>query len=185
MPYCPQDIVTPLNPCIGSNPCDQNYSSDCVIINAAPACLQGTRITLTSALVQICNALAGSDCCLLTIKVSLTAAQILASHTTPIQLIPSPGAGKFIQPITMTSNFKFNTSPYTDNTVLRAYIGTVADNAVASVAISDSTTILQTQTASNATITANTALMLAQQNANPVGGDSPLDLYITYKITTL
>lgn len=135
---------------------------------------------------KICSIIPPSgDCCLTTVKISLTKNQILNIYDTPIQLVPAPGVGKFIQPFTITSNFKFVNTEYTINNVLRAYCGNVTDNAIAGFVISGTQNIFQTQTASNATINTNTALMISQQNGNPGDGDGTLDLYITYKIITL
>lgn len=45
-------------------------------------------------------------------KITLTSAQILDLHNTPVELIPAPGVDKFIQVLSIYSYLDFNTTPY-------------------------------------------------------------------------
>lgn len=45
-------------------------------------------------------------------KITLTSAQILDLHNTPVELIPAPGIDKFIQVLSVYSYLDFNTTPY-------------------------------------------------------------------------
>ncbi len=49
-------------------------------------------------------------------EISLTSAQILALNTTPIEIIGTPGAGKYIDLISATWNYTYNTAVYATNT---------------------------------------------------------------------
>src|SRR5689334_12942887 len=45
--------------------------------------------------------------------VTLSSAQLLHLHATAVQLVPAPGAGNVIKPISFTLEYKFGTAPYT------------------------------------------------------------------------
>jgi hypothetical protein len=48
-----------------------------------------------------------------TVSSALTAAQIASLRGSPVTLIPAPGAGKIIAPVSMVVQYKFGTTPYT------------------------------------------------------------------------
>ena len=48
-----------------------------------------------------------------TAAVTLSSAQLLHLHGTAVQLVPPPGAGNVIKPISFTLEYKFSTTPYT------------------------------------------------------------------------
>lgn len=60
------------------------------------------------------------------IQRTLTAADLLALQTTPITLLPAPGAGKRYAPFALFAYYTFGTLPYTLNgaTFILVYIGT-------------------------------------------------------------
>lgn len=59
--------------------------------------------------------------------VQLTNAQILAMHTTPVQLLPSPGPGKMILVSSFKAHYHYNNAPFTGSPTLNIfYSGSVA-----------------------------------------------------------
>jgi hypothetical protein len=48
-----------------------------------------------------------------TATVTLTSAQLRALHSTPVQLIPAPGSGQMVAPISVVFQYKAGASPYT------------------------------------------------------------------------
>jgi hypothetical protein len=61
-----------------------------------------------------------------TATVTLSSADILALHTTPVTIIPAPGAGKVIAPIRSVVHYSHGTISYTDGDPLYAYIDSPA-----------------------------------------------------------
>ena len=68
---------------------------------------------------------AGTGDAMLQIKRILTAAELLALHTTPIVLVPAPGPNKMIQPLSASLAYHHGATPYTLNgaTSLRIFLG--------------------------------------------------------------
>lgn len=134
----------------------------------------------------------------LSIKVTVPSADLLAVVTgpTPYQLIPAPGAGKFIDVISIVCNLNFNTTAYDFNNALRIGTNTTGSTTIGTDGgqltispynmINASATKLSVVGSANAEKNVNTALYLNAGSATTVTtGDSDIDLYITYKIVTL
>jgi hypothetical protein len=45
-------------------------------------------------------------------SVTLSSAQLLSLHSSPVQLIPPPGAGNIIKPVSITLQYKAGSAPY-------------------------------------------------------------------------
>lgn len=134
----------------------------------------------------------------LSIKVTVPSADLLAVVTgpTPYELIPAPGAGKFIDVISIVCNLNFNTTAYDFNNALRIGTNTTGSTTMGtdggqltispSNIINASATKLSVVGSASAKKNVNTALYLNAGSATTVTtGDSDIDLYITYKIVTL
>ena len=84
-------------------------------IPTAPTAAASTDTTqiATTAMVQAAIAAAPPPSGVLSKTVTtLTAAQVLALNTVPVILVPAPGAGKYIQPVTVLLEYKHVTTPY-------------------------------------------------------------------------
>lgn len=120
-------------------------------------------------------------------RLSLSSAQVLALNTSPFQLVSAPGAGKFIEVMSVTGRLTYNTSTYATNTTLRIkHSGTttdfIASNGMILPATSSAFSTFILASGPNNT-QENTAIQLFASGGDPTAGDSTLDIYITYKIT--
>lgn len=135
---------------------------------------------------------AGNSLTTLTKKVTLTSAQILALNSTPISLLPAPGAGLMYEVISVKGRINFLTAAYATHTELDITDATTGD-----ILFKDTATLLAATSTKLATIppninsnagvvvTANGAINAAVAVGNPATGAGTVDLYLTYKIITL
>lgn len=112
---------------------------------------------------------------------------LLNLHNTPIEIIPSPGAGNVIQVIGVTGQMNNSTIPYTTNTTLAfaftgdtgnslyedANIMTASDGGISSACPSCS---------GGNTLHANTGVSAIIKNGNPESGDGDLKINILYRV---
>lgn len=132
------------------------------------------------------------DANVVTKKVTLSSAQLLALFTTPIELIAAPGAGKAIEVMSVIGRMNFLTAAYATHTeldVIDATLGTVLFKDTSTILAATSTKVAQIEPsiASNAAnlITANGAVQAKIAVGDPVTGAGSVDLYVTYKVVTL
>jgi len=159
--------------------------------------LDGTEdlVIVQSAVSRRCSAqdiadLAGGGA--ITVKVSLSSAEILALNTTPKVIVLALGDGKIIQPISFVARYIFGTTSYTTNVSLQLRYSGVTGNLTSSsfIALPNSAILRQIPTA-NLTFTPSTglpdnkSLIVDISGGNPVAGDGTLDIYVTYAIITL
>ena len=129
--------------------------------------------------------------------VSLSSAQILALYTTPIDLVAAPGAGKVIIPEDIILSIDYGTTTYTAGGVVRVsysgettqLLGTTnleaglfektADTVVIGNFIPISTLV------TDVTIGINKSLQITNNTAVFTTGDSPIKVFIKYRILTL
>jgi hypothetical protein len=122
-----------------------------------------------------------------TTKVTISSAQILALNTTPITLVAAGGAGTVIEPITKFLFLDYNSAAYATNTNLRLIInGSVLDTAAdVLTGAADTYRYLTAGLSSTTTNIVNQPLTIDVATGNPTAGNSPLYVYITYRIITL
>jgi len=115
-------------------------------------------------------------------RVVVSSAEILALHTTPIELIPAPGANKIIQILSAMAYVDFNSVIYVKRNLELIYTGATKatfewTNAVLSANL-DYAQYAKFATLPSAEV--NTAVQLSIDTAT-ANGDSPITIYITYK----
>jgi len=128
----------------------------------------------------------------LTTKVTLSSAEILALNSTPKTLIAAPGSGKLIRVLSIVEKLNYGSATYATNILQQfRYTGTTTVIANNSLLGSTENTIAE-QLASTAvtysTATSdpvNKAVELTVQTGNPTTGDGTLDVYVTYTVITL
>ena len=126
------------------------------------------------------------------VKVALSSAQILALNTTPIQMIAAPGAGLAIQVIGAFIDILFNTAAYVANPNFNLITNTATIQQfthpfvfTASIATLRGLDHSLAVGAADTQIIANQALNAFTLIGDPTVGDSPANVYITYRIITI
>jgi hypothetical protein len=124
--------------------------------------------------------------CVKPVKVTLSSAQILNSNTTPIELIPAPGANKVIVPLSIFISANYNTTQYTTNTSGRIILNdkVVSDLDISFAASGQYVTSIVVENDLVYDLI-NQPLEFDTQTGNPTAGDGTLDIYITYQIIDL
>ena len=130
------------------------------------------------------------------IKVTLTSAQILDLHNTPVELIPAPGVNKFIQLLSIYTYLDFNTTAYVTSPSGAIYYR-YGDNTtpVQEYSLAGVTQMLQKtkdtfQGGQLPTFSIDDAWLpnenvQAFSNVASFDGDSPIHVYISYIIKDL
>jgi hypothetical protein len=116
-----------------------------------------------------------------TVKVTVTSAEILDAYDTPIELIPAPPSGFYIDPISIVYRFDYDSTPYATNTsgiIVLSDEGNVADIDLTR-ANSD---VLKT---SGSDFVTDGAMLFTVETGNPTAGDSDLIIFITYQVIEL
>jgi len=139
---------------------------------------------------------AGGPDMLLSQTITLSSAQLLAIHTTPVQLLPAPGSNKIINPIAVSATFHPVSTPYTitagDYPTLQwgAVLGTsnfVRFDDMWAGMIDIAATRAKVwanihRNAANYTDNQNQALYISGFTANPTLGDGTLVVTLSYSI---
>lgn len=126
---------------------------------------------------------------LLSTKVTLTSAQILAIHTTPINLVGAQGANTYIELIGLVAKLDFNTTAYSasTNTLQILYTngsGATVATALPNAFLTSASTAAYKTVPSAVTPVANSPIV-ATVAANPTLGDSTITLDVFYRVVTI
>lgn len=123
-----------------------------------------------------------------TARLPISSAQILQLNTTPLELIPAPGAGKAIEVISCYVQMTFNTTAYDTNTQLNI----ISSNGIMfyypnMLAATGNVfcSLLLNFTTDSVVITENDPAKVSVQNADPLNGNSDIVIYATYRIMDL
>lgn len=125
----------------------------------------------------------------LTRKITLTSAQLLALATTSIELVPVPDAGHIVQVLSAIGRLDFNSSPYVGSLNLSlVYNGSTTPVLSNNALFGSSAVEIETFDipASNISLVPDASVHISNiTGVNATGGDSPITIYITYKIIKL
>ena len=121
---------------------------------------------------------------ILSVKVSLTAAQLKSLDTTEIEAIPNPGVGKFIKIHSAIWSFVWGTTPF-DAVTLR--LSQTCDNyATCPFDLNRTSDMLREGTyLPNTNLCPNSNVTVSGNFDSVLTGDSTVDVYISYQIITL
>lgn len=118
----------------------------------------------------------------------LTSAQVLALNSTPITLVPAPGAGKYISVDEVVATVNFNSVAYTGaNAVEVRYTdgsGSKVTGDLAAAWLNSASTAGVKSVAAAVTPLANAAVVAAVPSANPAAGNSTVKVSVLYRIVT-
>lgn len=122
--------------------------------------------------------------------VTLTSAQVLASNTTPITLVPAPGAGKAIHVESIVGSLDYNSATYATNTTMEvrytngsgtkvtadlSWLLTLTADGIVSVGGIEAQLVL----------TANAPVVVTTATGNPATGDSPVTFTVFYRVVSV
>jgi len=118
--------------------------------------------------------------------ISLSAAQINNIGTTPVQILPSPGVGKYIKVLFVDAWLNWGSVAFDTNDLKIETVGASNSQIIINSVLDQTADMNRTKS-----ILASTNLFIANTAVNVEGtdsvavGDSTIDLYITYEIITL
>ena len=118
-------------------------------------------------------------------KVSLTAAQIKAIGTTPIDIIPAQGVGTVISIISMTFRGNWGTVAFDSNTLDIGYDGGATWRVNGGFFVSFTANTISHQANYQSVAMLENTKMVVIGTDSVATGDSTVDVYITYEIITV
>lgn len=133
----------------------------------------------------------GSGVVLLATK-TITSAQILNIHTSPVELIPAQGANTVIVPLEITLWIDYNTTAYATDVALRLYFDNNVTAWLNLGAVLDKTSdyfqmrsIQSTASVTGANLYNNTNFAVSTALSNPTAGDSDVKITVLYSVINL
>lgn len=117
-------------------------------------------------------------------KVTLSSANILSLNSSPVTIIPAPGAGKAIVVQASMAEIDYGTTTYIAAGVLGLYQTSLLQYVYPAIVNSTATDMVQAIIATP-TIAENTAVRAQITVANPTLGDSTIDIHVWYYVVSL
>lgn len=117
--------------------------------------------------------------------VTLSSADILSLHTTPVTLVPAPGAGKWLNVHRAVASMAFGTVAYTIADGVAVFVGTLipADLTNSLTAGADRIETFEGQVTNfSPSVVENEALLITDAVADPTDGDGTLTVTVWYSI---
>ncbi len=122
----------------------------------------------------------------ITVKVSISSAEILALNATPKVVQAAPGAGNLLFPVAILWKYTFGTTPYATNLTLRVRMGgTMMSNAGILNQTGDCYSLQPLAGGVFALDISNTAISIDVQTGNPTAGDGTLEAYLIFNTIAL
>ncbi len=116
-------------------------------------------------------------------KISLTSSEILSLNSTSQELVSAPGSGKLVEPMSAVGFLNFNSAAYATNTKLQIVAASIGN------AILEETDLLLATSNEyrnfgrlSDQLAANDAIDIQVASGDPGSGDSPMDIYLFYRI---
>lgn len=127
------------------------------------------------------------------VSISITSANVLSLNTTPIELVASPGAGKYLEVVSATVYIEYNSSAYDTNIklLIRSSDADVAQFEDSSALISTITKSCKfipntiAATSAQTFLTENKGLEVLVDSGDPDNGDSDIKIKLLYRVVTI
>lgn len=130
----------------------------------------------------------------ITVKVTLTHAQILTLNSVPVTILPAPGVGMFYDVSSVLASMTFSGAAYGTNVNLRVKYSTTTSQVIAnsSVILTQTTSVrwgrmaLTAFASGSPQYVVNDSIILDTATGDPTGGGvgASLDVFVTYKLMT-
>ena len=132
---------------------------------------------------QVANAIGGYQ---YYSAITISSADILTLNSIPVELLPSPGVGKYYD-TKMIFEYTFNTTPYTTIGSINVTDGTNIVYETFNLTVLGNDTIFIAQSMTNPTffLNLNTPLYLTTPITDPTSGDGTMLIKIWYSIRTV
>ena len=147
--------------------------------------IAGTNVTVDASDPQRPIVSATGIGAMVTQKISLSATQIKNLGTTPIEAIPTPGAGNIIQLFGLMLQLNWNSVAFDNNTLIVETTGALDAWNVESSFLNLTASINRTIAVDHGTLTLVNSPVVITGTDSVATGDSTVDVYITYKIIAL
>lgn len=177
-------VVFPANNNNGSNSVSPNFSDygsaaeNSAIIKdlVISVTTSGGNITTQGILLEAVNAGTG----LQAKKTTIATVNVLTLNGSPIEAVAAPASGHVYEILSVVGRIVFNSIAYTTNLNLQIKVGSdsVASN---SSLLADTTTKIRKFALSAGTLVVASAITISVATGNPAVGNSPIDIYITYR----
>lgn len=145
-------------------------------------------LSSTTAVFRIVPATATEE--IITRTVKLPTASILTSFTTPLSLIPAPGAGKAIRLMDASFTMDYNSAAYATNTTFELRYtdgsGTKVTADVSSLLTATADTIVNVWgIEAQLVLTQNAAVVVRTATGNPTAGNSDIYVTVVYRVVSI
>lgn len=121
--------------------------------------------------------------------VTLTAAQVIAMFTTPVQIVPSAGAGKVVQFVDAVNFLDAGATPFSGGGTVRFQnaTGTILSATAAATTVTSATDVIASIPSSSTTTLnlANMGIFISNATAVFAAGNGTLKVTVTYRVITI
>ena len=118
------------------------------------------------------------------VKISLSAADILNLNSTPVSLCAAKGAGTIIVPIAVIADYAYGTTGYSSSILQFSVNGNIVSRDISIISsTSNSIHSLVSAPGAEQTVADNQPIMITA-NTNPTGGDGTMDVTLLYEVVT-
>lgn len=168
------------NPITISN-CPPTYTCDACKEIIKSSCISYGNTTVKETLDSLV------DCCdgVIVYDLELTAEQILTLNSTPIEIVPAPGAGKYIRPLEAWGKIYSDPSVYVSSGDVRiSFVDGATVAQFSNSFLTETDDSVYSATAYSGKLLINTGLEVSVSTEDPTQGKGTLHLYIKVAIET-